>query len=63
MTELLASPERCRRLGAEARTRALEMFDLSAHVDGLLGAYRNVLASPASGLDQPGLLRTSPGSY
>lgn len=54
MADLLRSPERCRRLGVQARKRAIDLFNLSGHVDGLIGTYQSVLERVSSGLDDPG---------
>lgn len=50
VAKLIASPELCRVLGARARLRAVELFDLDAHVEGLVAAYRAVIGRgrPAS---------------
>jgi glycosyltransferase involved in cell wall biosynthesis len=56
MTDLLRSPERCRTLGARARARAVDMFDLAAHAEGLIEAYDTLLGlSPARRLRTRGL--------
>jgi len=44
MRDLIDSPERCRAMGSRARARALELFPLNAHVDGLLATYGAVIA-------------------
>jgi len=48
MAELIGSPDRCRVLGARARSRAVDLLDLDVHVTGLIDAYRTALLAPAA---------------
>ena len=41
--DLIDSPERCRAMGSRARARALELFAIDAHIDGLLATYGAVI--------------------
>ncbi len=51
---LLGQPDRLGQMGASGRARALARFSLSAHVDAVLAAYREVAgASPLPALYRP----------
>ena len=45
MRRLIDSPEYCREMGALARGRAQQLFELRTHVDALLGTYEAVIAA------------------
>ena len=44
IVELEGSPELCRALGARARARAVDLFRLGAHVEGIVSSYRSLLS-------------------
>jgi len=48
---LLDQPDRLARMGQSARVRVLDRFSLSAHVDAVLAAYRDVAAGAGGAAD------------
>jgi glycosyltransferase involved in cell wall biosynthesis len=53
LCELLADPERQRRMGAAGRVRAVAEFDRAAVMARLDDLYAGLLASPASDRERP----------
>jgi glycosyltransferase involved in cell wall biosynthesis len=46
IADFIETPARCSSLGERARARALELFSLDAHLDGLITLYRELVRRP-----------------